>query len=452
MAQTIYIDSTSAATGDNGTEANPYLDFESLVAGDLDAGGLNVINIAGDHFLTQNFNGLKQGSLGNNNVWQQWEGRPQGRLMSAVRIDNNSVYRWTESQVLGEYYLELAGGGDPSVTVESATVDGYYRGKSVATNGGNTKLEQLAADAAIGNAPVIGSLESLEFGYGDGDSLGYDTFYFKPNSTPDSYEIIISSGNGYVDIAFNHQTLLGLHILYGNQTALEIRSRATVENCVVGLSEFIAIECSSASTILTLRNTLMTQSHRGVSVAAGSTVDAANCTVHNAHLGLRVSNSEANVTWRNNLVIGGESGGIEQTVAFTTGSLTEDHNCWYPRLNDSTNKLGYISANWLLTDATDIPPREDTQVVIASATDPSVVKRALPDPLIMKLNLHNWTKCDFHLQTTSALINAGTPIAGLTTDFEGVAYDASNPAIGFYQTARQLSGQSGDGIVSSIVR
>jgi len=450
MAQTIYVDSTSEAVGNAGTEANPYLDFESVVAGDLDAGGLNVINIAGDHFLTKTFNGLKQGSLGNNNVWQQWAGKTQGRLMSAIRISNNAAYQWTESSAqAGEYYLELAAGGDPSISVENATVDGYYRGISVTS--ANKALEQLGTASASGDAPVIGSLGSLEFAYGDGDTLGYSTFYIRPaaGQTPDAYDIIISEGLGYVDIAFNHHTLRGLHVLYGNQTALEIRARVTVENCVVGLSEFIAIEASSAGSILTMRNTLMTQSHRGLSVQAAGTIDVANCVVHNAHLGMRISDGGATVSWKNNLVIGGESGGIQQSVAFTTGSLDETNNCWYPRLNDGTNKLAYITGNWLLTDATDIPPREDTQVVIASGSDPLLVKRALPDPQVVAYDNHNWELCDFHMLNTSPCVDAGTPISGLTLDAEGVAYDVSTPTIGMFQTT--VAEAAGGGTPSSII-
>lgn len=433
MAQTIYIDSTSTATGDNGSEANPYLNFESLVAGDLDAGGNNVINIAGDHYLTQTFNGLKQGSLNNNNVWQQWAGKAQGRLLSAVNVNLDSTYAWQPSSQEGVFYLTLANGSNPSITVQTATVDGYYRGISVA--GANKKLEQLGATAANGDAPVVGALEAGEFGYGDADSLGYSTFYFRPaDGIATSHEVMISTAINYVNIALNHQTFKGLHILYGNQDAFVCRARATIENCVIGLAEFATLVASSSSSILTVRNCLMTQSHRSVSVTAAATVDVANCVFHNSHLGLRNTSNAATITLKNTLVLGSESGGIEQTVAFTSGSLTETNNCYYTRLNDSVNKLSYISGNWVITDATDIPPYFNTTVAIGVGDNSNKYQRALPDPKVSAYSTHNWEDCDFHLTSASPCVDAGTPISGLTLDFDGVAYDTSTPVIGFYQT------------------
>tara|TARA_R100000951_G_scaffold230_1_gene1274 strand:+ start:2342 stop:3946 length:1605 start_codon:yes stop_codon:yes gene_type:complete len=433
MAQNIYIDSTSTATGDNGSETNPYLNFESLVAGDLDVGGNNVINIAGDHYLTQTFNGLKQGALNNNNVWQQWSGKPQGRLLSAVNVNLDSTYAWQSSSQEDVFYLTLANGSNPSITVQTATVDGYYRGISVKE--ANKKLEQLGATAPNGNAPVVGALEAGEFGYGDADSLGYNTFYFRPaDGIATSHEVMISIANNYVNVALNHQTFKGLHILYGNQDAFVFRARGAIENCVIGLSEFSTLVAESSNSILTVRNCLMTQSHRSVSITAAATVDVANCVFHNSHLGLRNTSNAATITLKNTLVIGGESGAIEQTVAFTTGSLTETNNCYYTRLNDTTNKLSYVSGNWLITDATDIPPYFDTTVVIGASDNSNKYQRALPDPKVSAYSTHNWEDCDFHLTSASPCVDAGTPISGLTLDFEGVAYDTSTPVIGFYQT------------------
>ena len=87
MAQTIYVDSTSTQTGNDGSETNPYLNFESVVGSDLDSGGGNVVNIAGDHYLTQNFFGLKQGSISDYNTFQQWAGKPQARLITGINLN-----------------------------------------------------------------------------------------------------------------------------------------------------------------------------------------------------------------------------------------------------------------------------------------------------------------------------------------------------------------------------
>lgn len=427
MAQTIYVDSTSTAIGDNGTEANPYLDFESVVGSDLDSGGGNVVHIAGDHYLTKKFFGIKQGSISNYNTFKQWEGKPQGRLLTGVNLNLDANYQWNASSQAGVFYATGLAGADPSITVEAATVDGYYRGISV--TGNNKKLEQLGATAPDGDAPTVDALDDGEFGYGDADGLGFDTFYVRPTSgDPTTQEIIISVVDNYVDLAFNNIEYKDLHFLYGNSAAVEVRAQVELHDCVIGLAEFSCVNGTSSSSNIVMRNCLMTQSHRGVSMLLAGTLDMANCVVHNNHLGVRIADGGANVTVRNTLVIGGESGAIQLANPLTTGSLTETNNCWYPRLNDSVNQLNYITGNWTVTDATDIPPNFNTDQVITDYTS------ELTDPLVVAYNSHNWETCDFRPQVGSPLLGAGVAITDLTEDFEGVTYEAT-PAIGLYQTS-----------------
>jgi hypothetical protein len=86
----------------------------------------------------------------------------------------NSTYRWTASgSGTNEYYVELAAGGDPSLTeATSVYLDGHY---NLATNG------------------TVGSLAAGEWDWGDNDSLGYSTVYVRladgadPDSKPTDY-------------------------------------------------------------------------------------------------------------------------------------------------------------------------------------------------------------------------------------------------------------------------
>ena len=85
----------------------------------------------------------------------------------------NSDYQWTASgSGTDEYYLEDDGGGDPSID----------------------EPEDVYEDGDEMDDGIMGSLGSGEWGWGDNDSLGYDTVYVRlsDGSDPDSKE------DGYV--------------------------------------------------------------------------------------------------------------------------------------------------------------------------------------------------------------------------------------------------------------
>ena len=84
-----------------------------------------------------------------------------GFIAEAVNI-NNADYDWAPSAVSGEYYLTLAGGGDPSVpNPHTVIINGTAR-----------------------QSDTIGALGENRWGYGDNDTLGYSTIYV--NITPDA--------------------------------------------------------------------------------------------------------------------------------------------------------------------------------------------------------------------------------------------------------------------------
>lgn len=79
-------------------------------------------------------------------------------------LDGTSGKKWTQSVVTTEYYCEDADGGDPSLSEP----DGVHVDGSSYTEG------------------TVGSLAEDEWGYGDGDSLGYSTVYIYASADPDS--------------------------------------------------------------------------------------------------------------------------------------------------------------------------------------------------------------------------------------------------------------------------
>lgn len=80
----------------------------------------------------------------------------------------NATYKWTASASgTGEYYLELAAGGDPGLDEP-----GYV-------------YEDPAGTVVILGEGTLGSLAAGEWGYGDNDTLGYDTIYVRLSDSTD---------------------------------------------------------------------------------------------------------------------------------------------------------------------------------------------------------------------------------------------------------------------------
>lgn len=80
-------------------------------------------------------------------------------------------YKWTASGTSSEWYCELSAGGDPSII------------------GANI----LYADGTLYDKATVGSLSAGEFGYGDNDTLGYNTIYVYSATDPDSAFTTITS-------------------------------------------------------------------------------------------------------------------------------------------------------------------------------------------------------------------------------------------------------------------
>lgn len=86
----------------------------------------------------------------------------------------DGTYRWTASgSGTNEYYMELAAGGDPSVS----------------------QPDYLKENATLISTAVLGSLTAGTWNYGDNDTLGYSTIYIRmsDNSDPDT------KPSGYVE-------------------------------------------------------------------------------------------------------------------------------------------------------------------------------------------------------------------------------------------------------------
>ncbi|MBL4761214.1 MAG: hypothetical protein JKY93_00775 [Gammaproteobacteria bacterium] len=445
----IYVDGDAVINGNGRSTSTPYNNIKNVhyASLDLHVGGGTTVHIAGDNYIGNGGNGLTMktlvaGAFSNNHVWQQWVDMPTARVMGGILCTNNSDYQWNASASNVEYYLSDI--GNPSAltgfanTPDSGTLDGYYRSDSVSPN--NKALEQIAYDVADGAAPVIGSMPDDCFGWGDNDTLGFDTVYIKTKGikVPSDYELIMSDQITAWDCNTDYHEINDIQILFGITSALRSSKICEVNRCVIGNAEFRAVEGKDAGCDLTINNCILTQGHRAYETTGTATpsVKIYNSVMHNNHLGVRNDDSLALIDVKNCLSIGGESGFAEMVVS--TAGFTESHNYMYPRLNDTTQKIGYINAaNWAATADSSIPSNYDTDAVIA---DTSIT---LLDPKIVRLDLHDFNKCDFSLMSGSPLIGAGVPISGLTTDYVGETYHAVSPNIGIHAGSSGSTGSNG---------
>jgi hypothetical protein len=100
-----------------------------------------------------------------------WEGADGTVVTDLLDYENwqpmslvNATFKWTQSPATAtEYYLELAGGGDPGIPEPPAVLE-------------------AGAEMAAG---TVGSLAAGEWDFGDNDSLGYSTIYVRLDAAAD---------------------------------------------------------------------------------------------------------------------------------------------------------------------------------------------------------------------------------------------------------------------------
>jgi hypothetical protein len=99
----------------------------------------------------------------------------------------SAAYSWTVSSVAGEYYLRTALGANPALT----------------------EPDKILRNARYFTKGTIGALSAYEYGYGDGDSLGYDTIYIRlyDGSDPDGKVLDSISAIYYDDCRCSNEAI-----------------------------------------------------------------------------------------------------------------------------------------------------------------------------------------------------------------------------------------------------
>lgn len=303
------------------------------------------------------------------------------------RIDcNDSAYQWTASSGgTNEYYLEAVGGGNPGlVEVNCLTIDG------------NLMINSAEYGHTRG---AVGSLLDLQYAWGDGDSLGFNTIYIRTNSgSPADYEVFAAQLTSIINTNWRYHVLNDFIFSYANDDLVEVRGwNWEIYRCVFLYANEQGVNSNigdSAKTLTVSDCLFYWTGHRAFYVNKSGINNFYNCTDYGAHVFLLLaatltSGSVTNVF--NCISANGEAGAIDKKSAAAV--LNEDYNCWFPRMTASGGALGYVStANWPTTGAHDIPP--------STATTESD-QANLDDPEFVATSDSGLSACDFHLQATS---------------------------------------------------
>jgi hypothetical protein len=229
----------------------------------------------------------------------------------------NSTYKWTASgSGTNEYYVELAAGGDPSLSQPgSVYLDGNFN---------------LASEG------TVGSLAVSEWDYADNDTLGYSTVYVRlaDGADPDTkrwYYVGMSEGTDYTQQAAAQLTLTDL-ATDGAGTGL---SSSTGGFTAAMIDNHIFIKSGTGFTVGRYRITAYTDTNNvTIDRSAGASASAGTGSVGGA-LAVPI---DAHFDNANYFPTGGGAGGtMNPFVYFKAGTYTFTESCIITTGGLSTN-------------------------------------------------------------------------------------------------------------------
>lgn len=332
-------------------------------------------------------------------------------------------YKWNQSASnTNEWYVTRADGSNPSLNKpDSGVVNGNFMCAS--------------AGDLIHKRGTAGSLSfSGQYGYGDTDSLGFNTVYVRsPQGNPQTtlgwslrfgqiytcfYQVWgsqqinkcrYSFGNGAAD---------------GNASGCCVQARGlnlTFRKCVFMYADGHGFEASANGPFLLEQCIGYWTGHRFFTQGntAAITTTIVGCVDWGAHLFALIGASVGSgsvVKIFGCISANNEAGAIDRKVG-SAGTLIEAYNCWYPRMTAAGGALGYVSPTmWPYTAPTDLPNRMAT-----TENDQTL----LNDPMFVATSDSNFDDCDFSLQDGSPCLGRGMyfdPARTQLTDINDVTF------------------------------
>jgi hypothetical protein len=338
--------------------------------------------------------------------WQYFEYNVTAASASTpLRIYNSNVTEFYVDDVKVE---KLDGGGNP--------VAFYNPWANIFRNG--SSMLSAVVDGTW-NVDSTNTWTANKWGYGDFDSLGYNTLYVKwTGGNPTGSNIKILAGTDIdlfeIKVGATGHTVNDAHFIGSNGSLAGVSEAVTFNRCLFQYSRDQGVDVGTLTggnlSGTTIKNSKFIYSgHRGVNVTSSvNPLNVYNNIFYGTHLMLRneAVNSSV-VNFKNNSNYMALAGSMQW--ANTTSTLNESNNQFHIDTNSQhgAKQIGFLASgtnNWTLSNSSDIPGSFNVTSVCDSShpqncgTDPQVDTNGSPS-------------------STSPLIDSGTPISGLTTDY-----------------------------------
>jgi hypothetical protein len=289
------------ATGDDeaaGTYAAPWKTLAAVMAHTLNPGDTVWLN-KGDTFRPSGGLVVGQSGTAGNPITFAAYGTGARPIIARGTLLTSATYKWTASgSGTNEYHLELAAGGNPSLSEP----------RTLVLDGTN-----------CGVKGKLGSLADHKWGWGDNDTLGYNTVYFRDDTAdPDASGVVLEM------------------VAATSMRGIDLRTRSyiTVQDIHVRSASY-GIDASSCSNIL-LSGCEFTECGYNTSLGGTGTMQITGCTFnHNfenaagAYGGNVALIACSNVEIDHNTVIDNQCALFEVYPRSTMTNLSVHHNNIY---------------------------------------------------------------------------------------------------------------------------
>ena len=244
-------------------------------------------------------------------------------ISGAKEID--SSYKWVDSGVNDEYYLVTTADGDPGF-VSNGSI-GTTRGHMI-VDGQHYDYSSLDSRYPYITLGTVGGLIDKQWGYGDNNTLGFDTIYFRNigGSPAQSFQVAATTNTLRLKTqnSFWDWDLGGGQVIGSEQSCFSVDVDAgagvyqsRIRNGFLAYAGVQGVE-NVGSGIIKLENILTYWTgHRGwnqTSTVLGGGIITDHCSDYGSHLGARMVGSNTSIDMQNGIVSGNEAGGVHLVV------------------------------------------------------------------------------------------------------------------------------------------
>lgn len=436
-----YVNDAATGAGNGLTPADAWTTVAAITV----PSGTHTINFAegsGPYFC-DNWNGEQ-----NNTTIEL-----NGCVLSGGVDMNGAAYRWNVSTLGSDiYYLTLSGGGDPSLAqVDCATIDGLFQEESSE----DKPNHQLYNGVPTSNDYDLVDIADQRLGWGDADTLGYSTLYVRDvNSSPGTMAIIAAQVTEVFDSNLRDLLIHNGIMEYANVRHVNSRQSATFtqtyRRIIFKFAGEHAVEFTGQGPGRLEFCLSWFAGHRFLQDNDIGNNHVLNCGNYSSHLFVIYgAGATAGTKIIKNCLDWGSFAGIFDAGNFGY-TLIEDHNYWWPLLDQGTamNYPDNTDVVWTATASTDVPANVGTGITSRAA----LITAGGLDPQVGDVNIRAFNLDNLKLAPTTPAKNTEdwwTAASAPNIGIDGIAVVAGGPA-GPFGAFRVVGGSLNDAIATVV--